>query len=224
MFPFLNLSFVILLFGTSFQLVWALPMGSPSKRIGQTLTASTTKWLAACESAGGSLECLALASSADISLTASAGPCDQQNAADSLMTLTKTLGKPTTLFDYTQLFLQQPRDTSSYLATPYCMTAPKNAELKGFYQCQFEGSSTTQFVGGLKVGASGTIPLGLRTSPAGGCPAHPSGPIADASQLTDITSQPVVGGGSFKSATATISFLEKTATFGVPRPTLSLPS
>lgn len=87
-----------------------------------------------------------------------------------MMSLAKILGSPLELVEYTQLFLQQPRDTSSSLATPYCQKAPKNKELSGFYQCQFESSSKTEFVGGLKVGKCGTIPFGLAKAiaPAGG--------------------------------------------------------
>lgn len=51
------------------------------------------------------------------------------------------------------------------------------------------------FVGGIAVGGQGTIPFGRSTplNPAGSCPAHTSGGIADGSQLTDITSDPGVG-------------------------------
>lgn len=78
------------------------------------------------------------------------------------------------------------------VAVPYCQQAPKNSELNGLFQCQFQGANQQTFVGGLAVGAPGTIPFGHTTplSPAGSCAANPSGPIADGSQLTDITSDP----------------------------------
>ena len=79
----------------------------------------------------------------------------------------------------------------------YCQQAPKNAELNGLFQCQFQGDDPTVFVGGVPVGQPGTIPFGQTThlSPPGSCPANPTGPIADGTQLTDITQDPGVGGG-----------------------------
>ena len=78
------------------------------------------------------------------------------------------------------------------MAVPYCQSAPKNAELDGLFQCQFEGASQKTFVGGLALGAAGTIPFGHTQplSPLGSCAAHPDGPIADGTQLTDITQNP----------------------------------
>lgn len=54
------------------------------------------------------------------------------------------------------------------------------------------------FVGGLAVGAPGTIPFGMTSpvNPPGSCPANPGGPIADGSQLTDITTVPIASGSS----------------------------
>lgn len=77
----------------------------------------------------------------------------------------------------------------------YCQDAPKNAELNGLFQCQFAGADPTVFVGGVAVGQPGTIPRGLNAplSPAGSCPANPNGPIADGTQLVDLTQNPGVG-------------------------------
>lgn len=94
------------------------------------------------------------------------------------------------------------------LSVPYCTTAPKNAELNGFFQCQFASTNPTTFVSSpnnLQVGDSGTIPFGLSSpvSPAGSCPANPSGPVPDGEQLTDITQNPGVGGSTSNSGSGT---------------------
>jgi hypothetical protein len=53
------------------------------------------------------------------------------------------------------------------------------------------------------VGGAGTIPFGMSApvNPAGSCPANPSGPIADGSQLVDITQNPGVGGATSSGTT-----------------------
>lgn len=92
------------------------------------------------------------------------------------------------------------------VAIPYCQNAPRNAELNGLYQCQFQGSDQTTFAGNLKVGANGTMPFGMTSvlSPAGSCPANPSGPIADGTQLVDQVSSPgTVSSGNGTSNTTT---------------------
>jgi hypothetical protein len=75
---------------------------------------------------------------------------------------------------------------------PYCQKAPKNPELNGVFQCQFQGENSQTFVGGLAVGAPGTIPFGQTTpvNPPGSCPANPSGTIPDGVQLSDIVKSP----------------------------------
>ena len=81
---------------------------------------------------------------------------------------------------------------------PYCQQAPRNKELNGLFQCQFQGADPVNFTGGDKAGAPGTIPFGQTTilNPAGSCPAHTSGPIADGTQLVDQVSSPGVPSGS----------------------------
>ena len=76
----------------------------------------------------------------------------------------------------------------------YCQKAPRNAELNGLFQCQFQGADPTNFTGGLKAGDSGTIPFGQSEvlNPPGSCPANPSGPIPDGTQLVDQVSSPGV--------------------------------
>ncbi len=60
------------------------------------------------------------------------------------------------------------------------------------FQCQFQGANQKTFVGGLALGAAGTIPFGHTEAlnPLGSCAANPDGPIADGTQLTDITQDP----------------------------------
>ena len=72
---------------------------------------------------------------------------------------------------------------------PYCQEAPKNEELSGLFQCQFQSAALFQtFVGGVAPGAPGTMPFGLDApvSPPGSCPASPEGPIPDGLQLIDF--------------------------------------
>ena len=47
----------------------------------------------------------------------------------------------------------------------------------------------------MAVGGAGTIPFGLNAplSPLGSCPANPGGPIADGTQLVDLTQNPGAG-------------------------------
>jgi hypothetical protein len=54
------------------------------------------------------------------------------------------------------------------LQVPYCQTAPKNAELNGFFHCQFSGEDLTKFSGD----QTGNLPLGVTAvNPPGSCPA-----------------------------------------------------
>ncbi|KAI0819589.1 hypothetical protein BC628DRAFT_1401785 [Trametes gibbosa] len=163
-----------------------------NKRIAQVIADSTAKWEKACLAAGGADKCNPVSVTAFTTLLAAAGPCEQQNSADAMVDLAKTLNNDADMIKFAQLFAQQPRNTPNSLAVPYCQQAPKNSELSGLFQCQFKGANQTKFVGGLAVGDQGTIPFGHSTplSPLGSCAANPTGPIADGSQLTDITSDP----------------------------------
>jgi len=109
-----------------------------------------------------------------------------------MVNLAKQLNNNADMINFAQIFIQQPRNTPTSQSVPYCQKAPANAELNGFFQCQFQGADATTFVGGTKVGGAGTIPFGLNAplNPAGSCPAHTSGPIADGTQLTDQVSSP----------------------------------
>lgn len=173
--------------------------GAPvHKRIAQVISDSTTKWEAACDAAGGGTQCNQVAVASFSTLLAAPGPCEQQNAADNMVDLAKTLSSNADMIEFAQIFAQQPRNSPTSQSVPYCQSAPRNAELNGLYQCQFQGDSPTTFVGGIAVGGNGTIPFGMSApvNPAGSCPANPSGPIADGSQLVDLTQNPGVSGTS----------------------------
>ncbi|KAH9029893.1 proline-rich protein [Lactarius hengduanensis] len=168
-----------------------------SKRIAQVITASTPKWEAACDTAGGGQQCNAIAVTAFGTLLAGAGPCDQQDNADIMMDLSKKLNSPD-MIKFAQIFAQQPRNTPNSVSVEYCQKAPRNEELNGLFQCQFQGADPVNFTNGLKAGDAGTIPFGQTAvlNPAGSCPAHTSGPIADGTQLVDQVSSPGVPSGS----------------------------
>lgn len=192
----------------------AATRGAPlGKRIAQTIADSTAKWEQACVSlfehlsansmslidfensqlaAGGADKCNPQSQASFSTLLAAAGPCDQQNAGDAMIDLAKTLNNDPDMIKFTQIFVQQPRNTPNALSVPYCQQAPKNAEINGLFQCQFQGNNPALFVGNIQAGGNGTIPFGqsAELNPAGSCPANPSGPIADGVQLTDIVSDP----------------------------------
>lgn len=179
-----------------------------NKRIAQVIADSTAKWETACVNAGGSTDCNPLSITAFTTLLAAAGDCDQQDAADQMIDLAKKLNNDPTMIKFTQIFVQQPRNTPNSVAVPYCEKAPRNAELNGLFQCQFQSANQNTFVGGKSLGDAGTIPFGLNAplNPLGSCKAHPAGPIADGTQLTDTIDDPGLGntvGTSKGSSTAT---------------------
>ncbi|KAI0045709.1 hypothetical protein FA95DRAFT_1680305 [Auriscalpium vulgare] len=192
----------------------AAPSRLHKKGIAQDISDSTKDWEAACDAAGGGEQCTPTAVSAFGTLIAAAGPCDQQDNADVMVDLAKQLNNDANMIKFAQIFAQQPRDTPDLLSVPYCQSAPKNGELAGLFQCQFQGANPTQFFGGVAVGAAGTIPFGMSSplAPAGSCPAHPAGPIPDGTQLVDQVSGSGVGrrwagsDSSAPSATSTTSF------------------
>jgi len=174
--------------------------GAPlTKRIAQVIAESTAQWEKACLAAGGGQQCNPVSVAAFSTLLAAAGPCEQQDSADKMIDLAKTLNNDPNMIKLAQIFAQQPRNTPNSLSVPYCQKAPKNAQLNGLFQCQFAGADPVNFVGGVKVGGEGTIPFGQNAplNPAGSCPANPQGPIADGTQLVTITQNPgaAAGGG-----------------------------
>lgn len=210
------------------------------KRIDQTTIDSVQPWENACNAAGGKDQCNKIAVNAAATLLAAAGPCDQQNNADIMVSLAKQLNNDADMIQFAQIFAQQPRNSvrlslsfmvplycvliSIYLqptsqAVPYCQSAPNNTELTGLFQCQFAGANEATFVGGIAVGGAGTIPFGQTTplSPPGSCPANPSGPVPDGVQLVSITQDPGLsnvgssGASSNSSASATASDVASSA-------------
>ncbi|TFY50705.1 hypothetical protein EVG20_g11374 [Dentipellis fragilis] len=167
------------------------------KRINQDTIAAKTKWEAACDKAGGGQKCNPIAVTAAGTLLANAGDCAQQDSADAMITLAKSLKNDPDMISLAQIFAQQPRNSPNSVSIPYCQTAPKNSELNGLFQCQFSGVDPKNFVGGLKPGDKGTLPLGKTSlNPAGSCPAHTSGPVADGVQLNTLVTSPGSGAAS----------------------------
>ncbi|KAJ3860206.1 hypothetical protein EV359DRAFT_49579 [Lentinula novae-zelandiae] len=156
------------------------------KRIAQTIADSTTAWVAACTAAGGAGQCSTISQTAFTTLLAAGGNCDQQNAADSMIDLAKTLNNDPDMINLAQIFVQQPRNAPDSLQVPYCQTAPRNAELNGLFHCQFASSDFTKFSGD----QTGNLPLGLSAvSPPGSCPALNT-PVPDGVQLNTLVTSP----------------------------------
>jgi len=185
------------IFLLALSLSGALAAPTLTKRIAQVISDSTQQWEAACDKAGGGQQCNPLSITAFSTLLAAAGPCEQQNAADKMVDLAKQLNNDAAMIELAQIFSQQPRNTPSSESVQYCQQAPKNSELAGLFQCQFAGAKPDTFVGGVQVGAPGTIPFGESSplNPPGSCPANPNGPIPDGQQLVNIAQNPGSGGG-----------------------------
>lgn len=83
------------------------------KRIAQVISDSTTQWEAACRTASNnSPQCNTISVNAFSTLLAAAGPCDQQNAADTMVDFAKTLsGDTSEVVRLAQIFAQQPRNS-----------------------------------------------------------------------------------------------------------------
>jgi len=169
------------------------------KRIAQTIADSTADWEKACLAAGGAAQCNPISQTAFTSLLAAGGNCDQQNAADQMVSLAKTLGNDPEMIRLAQLFVQQPRNAPDSLQVPYCQVAPKNAELNGLFHCEFAGSDFTKFSGD----QTGNTPLGVAAvNPPGSCPAKPDGPVPDGVQLNTLVQNPNAGGAAAGNAGA----------------------
>lgn len=66
-------------------------------------------------SAGGAAKCNPISITAFTTLLAAAGPCEQQDAADSMIDLAKSLNNDPTMIKLSQIFAQQPRNTVSVI-------------------------------------------------------------------------------------------------------------
>jgi len=191
----LKLSSVWLFFAISTSSSVSHVQAAPvQKRSSQTYAPvdPTVEWTRACIAAGGSQQCDFIAVIALATLSTEAGPCEQQDAADSMVDLAKQLNKDSDMIKFAQIFAQEPRDTPSSQSVPYCQRAPQNSELAGVFQCQYQSSDEELFIGGASLGSAGTIPSSLEApvSPAGSCPANPDGPITDEWRLVAITLDP----------------------------------
>lgn len=176
--------------------ITALPL---EKRIAQVIADSTAAWEQACLAAGGAEKCNPISQTAFTSLLAAGGNCDQQDAADSMIDLAKQLNNDADMIRLTQIFVQQPRNAPDSLQVPYCQVAPKNAELNGFFHCQFAGSDFTKFSGD----QTGNLPLGLTAvNPPGSCPAKTDGPVPDGVQLNTLVQSPGIPEGGAAGASA----------------------
>ncbi|PPR01687.1 hypothetical protein CVT24_001515 [Panaeolus cyanescens] len=177
-----------------------------NRRIAQVIAEATATWEQACLAAGGAERCNPLSVAAMSTLLLAGGPCDQQNAADNFMDLSKELNS-NQMIVLSQIFAQQPRNSPNSVAIPYCQQAPRNSELNGLFQCQFAGSNQNTFVNNVALGGEGTIPFGRTepVSPLGSCPIHPDGPVPDGQQLTNIVQipdAPIQGGDAGGAAPA----------------------
>ena len=130
----MKLSSATLLFALSAFVcnVQAAPMRL-EKRIAQVIADSTAQWEKACVrirfcwsahaemlkdfasqiAAGGGQQCNPISVTAFTTLLAAAGPCEQQDAADSMIDLAKQLNNDADMIKFTQIFAQQPRNTVS---------------------------------------------------------------------------------------------------------------
>ncbi|KAI5118764.1 hypothetical protein M0805_004850 [Coniferiporia weirii] len=199
--------------------------GPLKKRIAQTIADSTAQWEQACDAAGGGEQCNPLSVTAFTTLLAAAGPCDQQNAADQMIDLAKTLSNSSEMITLTQIFVQQPRNSPDSFQVLYCQSAPANSELNGLFQCQFDSTLDT-FTGGIATGAAGTVPFGLTSlATPRSCPANPQGGITDGSQLVDLTQDPGLGNvasiGSGSGNTSSSGSTESTSSSVSTEPTTS---
>ncbi|CAE7073505.1 unnamed protein product [Rhizoctonia solani] len=172
----------------------ALPL---HKRIAQTTIDAVKPWEAACNQAGGGAQCNNIAVTAAGNLLANPPACAQQDSADAMITLAKSLDNDAEMIRLAQIYRQQPRNAPDSLASLYCQSEPKNEELNGLFQCQFAGVKQDTFTGNVKAGAAGTIPLGgTAPNPAGSCPANPDGPVEDGQQLNKLVQNPGSGTGN----------------------------
>ncbi len=67
--------------------------------------------------AGGADKCNPVSVTAFTTLLAAAGPCEQQDSADAMVDLAKTLNNDADMIKFAQIFAQQPRNTVRHDAT-----------------------------------------------------------------------------------------------------------
>ena len=130
------------------------------KRIAQTnLTEIAQSWQNLCVVSGGHRDpnndpCVQLAGIRGLNaLLAGAGPCDQQNNADSMIDFAKSPGivNKNALIANAISYRQNPRNALNIggvvPSTPFCENAPRNPELVGVFNGQLQGVNTGLFGG-----------------------------------------------------------------------------
>lgn len=122
-----------------------------AKRIAQTdLPAVAESWQKLCEASGGDIAtntpCVTLAGVNGINaLLANADPCAQQDNADAMVDFAKSKGvtNKDALIANAKAYLAHPRNALNINgvtpSTPFCQSAPKNAELKSVVHKQLDG-------------------------------------------------------------------------------------
>jgi len=195
------------------------------KRIAQVISDSTQKWEQACLAAGGGQSCNPLSIAAFSTLLAAPPACAQQDAADNMIDLAHQLNNNADMISLTQIFAQQPRNSPDSLSVLYCQVAPRNQELAGLFQCQFQGVNDNVFTGQVALGAPGTFPLGHSSalSPPGSCPANPGGKIADGTQLDAIVNSPGSVSPGSNNANTPQAVVTQPATSAAPPPATTTP-
>ncbi|KAI9508975.1 hypothetical protein F5148DRAFT_1283448 [Russula earlei] len=159
---------------------------SLQKRVVQQTPDSTLQWMQACTTASGGDVCNTVSQVSATTLLATASVCDQQDAADTMIDVAKTLKSNPDMIRLAQIFVQQPRDAADGLQVPHCQKGPRNTELHGLYHCQFASSDFTKFSGDQK----GNLPPNITAvNPPGSCPALNS-PVPDGVQLYTLVSSP----------------------------------
>ena len=173
----------------------ALASASPfDKRIAKVISESTRQFQA-CRTAGGGDKCGLTSQNASITLLASAGDCDQQNAADNMINHAKSLNNNSAMISLAQVFIQQLRNSLNRFSVNYCQQQFKNTELNRLFQCQCRGVDPTTFTGNVNMGGQGTILLGSSgpLNPLSSYKAHPRRGIADGTQPVVLTQDPGLG-------------------------------
>lgn len=93
--------------------VSALP--ALDKRIAQDTITAAQPWEAACRAAGGGAQCNPIAVTAAGTLLAAPPACAQQDSADAMISLAKTLNNDPEMIRLAKIFRQQPRNSVRHI-------------------------------------------------------------------------------------------------------------
>ncbi|KAH9976529.1 hypothetical protein BJV74DRAFT_953620 [Russula compacta] len=151
------------------------------KHIAQTIADSTQQWHICRTRLGGGAQCNTISQNAFTTLLAAGKNYDQQDAADQMVDLAKTLNDNADMTRLAQIFVQQPRHAFTSPLLPDGAEEPR--ELNGFSRCQFASSDFTKFSGD----QTGNLSLGVEAvNPPGSCPARHANPGAHRIDVTSI--------------------------------------